>query len=216
MQRWLFLLAVMAIAVVNVGCGAKSDGPGAADAQAADAKASAGQAAVDVPPPDVAVMEFLNAVKRGDDERSAQMLTPLARQKTAELDMVVAPPGSDTATFKVGQVELVADGEVAHVESTWTDLGDDGKPRDESIIWMLRREPEGWRIAGMATELFEGELPLLLNFEDPQDMLEKERLAQEEILRRQQAPSGEAAATMQQPGASEAATQPGPALPIRQ
>jgi len=211
MQRWHGMLALVALAVVNTGCGGRSDTPAAASTTAADAK----RAAANVPPPDAAVTEFLTAVKRGDDEKSAQMLTELAREKTAELDMVVAPPGSDTASFKVGQVELVAD-EVAHVECTWTDMGEDGKPHDEQIIWMLRREPEGWRIAGMATQLFEGELPLLLNFEDPQDMLEKERLAQQEILRRQQAASGQAPGTTPQQAVSGAATQPGPAASIRQ
>jgi len=211
MQRWLGGLAVAALAVINLGCGGKSEKP-AAGTHAAATKETAAQT---VAPPDATVTEFLSAVKRGDDEKSAQMLTQLARQKTGELDMVVAPPGSDTATFKVGKVELVAD-EVAHVECTWTDIGDDGKPRDEHIIWMLRREPEGWRIAGMATQLFAGELPLLLDFENPQDMLEKERLAQEEILRRQQAANGQPGGPSTQGPPSGALKQPNPQSPVRQ
>jgi hypothetical protein len=208
MQRCLGGLAVVALAVVVLGCGGKSQPAATASAPAAP------QQAATVPPPDAAVTEFLNAVKHGDDQRSAQMLTQLAREKTSELDMVVAPPGSDTATFKIGKVEVVAD-EVAHVECTWTDLGEDGKPHDEHIIWMLRLEPEGWRIAGMATQLFDGELPLLLDFENPQDMLEKERLAQEEILRRQQAASGQPAEGAP-PQPSAGALNPSGSAPVRQ
>ena len=105
------------------------------------------------------------------------------------MNMVVAPPGSESATFEVGEVELLSEGDEqgAHVASKWTDLGDDGQPHTDDIVWMLRKEPEGWRIAGMATTVFEGEPPLLLNFEDPQDMQRKQQLAEEEMQRRMRA-----------------------------
>jgi hypothetical protein len=210
MRRWQWMLAVTAWALVNVGCGGKSEAP-STEAPKTD---TGSQAATDTPPPEAAVTEFLTAVKHGDDERSAQMLTKLAREKTAELDLIVAPAGSDTATFKVGQVELVAE-DVAHVQCTWTDTGEDGKPRDEQIIWMLRHEPEGWRIAGMATQLFEGELPLLLDFENPQDMLEKERMAQEEIARREQGATAQASGAATQQPISEASSPRAPESPVR-
>ena len=64
----------------------------------------------------------------------------------------MAPPGSDTARFEVGSVEYVVKDELAHVDSTWTDVGDDGKPHTDEIIWALRLDAQGWRIAGMATK----------------------------------------------------------------
>ncbi len=67
---------------------------------------------------------------------------------------------------------------------TWTDIDDEGEPHADEIIWALRHEPEGWRIAGMATKIFEDQPPLLLNFEDPEDMQRKQRLAEEEMERR--------------------------------
>jgi len=73
---------------------------------------------------------------------------------------------------------------VAHVSSNWTDTGEDGQPATDEIIWMLRRDPAGWRIAGMATKIFKDELPLLLDFEDPQDMIRKQQLAEAEMQRR--------------------------------
>lgn len=37
------------------------------------------------------------------------------------------------------------------------------------VTWILRRQSDGWRIAGMATATT-GEEPLLINFEDPSDL----------------------------------------------
>ncbi|HET6882370.1 MAG TPA: hypothetical protein VFI31_19550 [Pirellulales bacterium] len=135
------------------------------------------------------VRDFLQAIKVGDESVSNELLTPLARQKTAELDMAVAPMGSETASFTIGDVELPAEaaGELAHVASTWTDVDEDGQERTDEILWVLRREEEGWRIGGMATKIFEDEPPLLLDFEDPADMRRKQQLAEAEMERRARA-----------------------------
>lgn len=152
-----------------------------------------------VVPPEKVVFAFLEAVRTGDDATATKMLSPLARQRTSEKELEVAPPGSDTASFKVGEVEAVGDGG-AHVASTWTDLDDEGKPHSDQIVWMVRQEDEGWRIVGMATRLFPDQPPLFLNFEDPDDMIRKQQLAQQEIERRAQGgapeaiPTGDAAA----------------------
>jgi hypothetical protein len=104
------------------------------------------------------------------------------------MQLVVAPPGSSTAAYQVGEVEFIGS-EGAHVASTWTDVAEDGKKHTDTIVWILRRDPEGWRIAGMGTRIFEDQPPLLLNFEDPEDMIRKQRLAEEELQRRAQAGS---------------------------
>jgi hypothetical protein len=170
------------------GCGG-SDTPAAPEAVAPTA-------ADNKPGPDVAVFEFLKAVQTGDDEKAAQMLTKVAREKTAEMEMVVAPPGSETASFEVGEVEIL-ENRGAYVSSTWTDVGEDGQPHSDQIVWLVRNEPEGWRIAGMVTKLFESKL--VLNFEDPQDMLKKQQLAEQEMIRRAQQQVQDAAAGGQQP-----------------
>ncbi|OYV85845.1 MAG: hypothetical protein B7Z73_12765 [Planctomycetia bacterium 21-64-5] len=140
-----------------------------------------------------AVEEFLQAIKTGDESKSNELLTPLARQKTAEFNMAVAPTGSDTATFTVGDVELPeeGDGHLAHVSSTWTDIDDDGQSHTDEILWVLRHEDEGWRIGGMATKVFADQPPLLLDFEDPADMRRKQQLAEAEMERRAQAAATE-------------------------
>ena len=135
--------------------------------------------------PDLAVKTFLEAVRKGDHAKATLMLTPTARIETAKHDLSVAPPGSATAKFTVGQVEYVTpEKDGAHVGSTWTDFDLEGKANSDNIVWVLRLEEEGWRIAGMAVKVFDGELPLILNFEDPDDMIRKQNLAAQELARR--------------------------------
>lgn len=198
--------SVLALSTLLGFCGCGSSGePVAADSQPANTAASEGKSEG----PDRAVFKFLKAVQTGDDQTAAEMLTEMARKKTEELEMVVAPPGSDTASFEVGQVEMIQEGG-AYVSSTWTDLDEQGQPHSDQIVWVLRKEPEGWRIAGMVTKLFDNKL--VLNFEDPEDMIRKQQLAEQEMIRRsqqQQTPlaqpgaEGQPASQAQQPAIPE-------------
>ena len=149
--------------------------------------------------PDVVTREFLEAVRTGKDQVAANMLTKLAAQKTKEMDLLVSPPGSDTAKFTVGEFEVEADN-TAQVASTWTDIGDDGKPNTDTIIWILKREPEGWRVSGMATRVFDDRPPLVLNFEDPADMVRKQEETTAEMKRRAEAAAAAALARRPQTG----------------
>lgn len=182
MERCSALLLGLAIlGLTCAGCGSQGSSP-AADAAAAKGRTSK---VFTKDGPDEAVRQFLEAVRTGDDARASQMLTPVAREKTAEMHMVVAPPGSPTARFEVTEFEMVAE-DGAHVASTWSDVDEEGHRHSDQILWILRKEPEGWRVAGMATKIFEDELPIILNFEDPQDMMRKQKLAEEEMARRAQ------------------------------
>jgi ketosteroid isomerase-like protein len=169
MEQAKRLLAVtLCVSLWGAGCNQSTSG---------EQQAAGGEAG-----PERVVAEFLEAIRTGDDSKAAQLLTPLARKKTTEMEMVVAPPGSDTATFQVHEVERVGAG--AQVTADWTDLDADGRPHKDRIIWILRNEADGWRIAGMATQVFADQSPLVLNFEDPADMLLKQQQAEEEIARR--------------------------------
>jgi hypothetical protein len=168
MEQAKRLLAVMlCVALFGTGCNQSTGDPQTAASDAG---------------PESVVAAFLEAIRIGDDSKAAELLTPLARKKTTEMEMVVAPPGSETAKFKVCEVERVGGG--AQVTADWTDLDSDGRPHTDRIIWILRKEADGWRIAGMATQVFADQSPLVLNFEDPADMLLKQQQAEEEIARR--------------------------------
>lgn len=133
--------------------------------------------------PAAAVAEFLEAIRTGNDEVASRMLSTVARKKTAALNRSVTPPASDTAKFTVGRVKQIT-ADVAHVACTWTDLDPDRQPKTDEAIWVVRHEACGWRVAGVAAQVFPGEQPVLLNFEDPDDMLRQQQWVREEMRRR--------------------------------
>ncbi len=95
------------------------------------------------------------------------------------------------ASYQVHPAEIFADQSGAHVKSVWTEKFDDGDETYE-IVWALRRQQDGWRLAGMALQLIPGQPMQFLNFEDPADMLRKK----EEAIAAMQKPVAE---TAQQP-----------------
>ena len=77
---------------------------------------------------------------------------------------------------------LAEDG--ARVPSIWTDLDGSGREKSYQMLWMVRKGSEGWRVAGMAAEVFPGEPPLLLDFEKPEEVVRKQQMLREELRRR--------------------------------
>jgi len=135
------------------------------------------------------VVAFLEAIRRGDDSTARELLSVAARSKTDELGLSVAPPVEDTATYAVKASEVVSEaGDLVHVATTWTDTDSDGFQTSENVVWVVRLDPEGWRVVGMAMRIFEELPPLLLNFEDPEDMLAKQEMVAQELQRRATSP----------------------------
>lgn len=201
-NHWTLWCAFLLTALV--GC-AGSESPSPATQAPSSATGSATEqpaagTAPDTSTPERAVAVFLDAVRRGDDQVASSMFTPLAREKTAELDIQVAPRGSDTAKFDVGEVQYLDEAQTgARVKSAWTDLDPEGKPRTDDIVWMLRRAADGWRVAGMAAVVFDGEDPLLLDFEKPEETLKKL-----EMLRAEMEQRAKMASSNGQPGSNPA------------
>jgi len=214
MRRSIFAAWFAVLPVVLAGCG--QSGPTTAQAptnnaqEATEDTQTAEEAAV-IPAnlnPQETVVHYLQAVKEGDERQVAALLTEVARRKTAEANIAVAPPGSETATFSVGDMEIVGDDKkTAHVASMWTDADEAGE-QTLRIVWVLRQEPEGWRITGMITRLTPKSPMLVLDFEDPEETV---RRTKEEIARRQaaEAETSQQAATDQQgPDAQQQGQQP--------
>ena len=157
--------------LILAGCNQSSEPAATHQATGHAAQASVGGT------PDQAVYDFLEAVRTGNHEKAGEMLSPLARQKTVEMHLEVAPPGSPTAKFTVGKVKYKPDdNDGAYVSCTWSDVDDEGHARSDEIVWGVRHEPEGWRIVGMVLQILPNEDALVLNFEDPEDMIRKQQL----------------------------------------
>ncbi len=173
MKRAIWISAAVLIAATICGCGDKKESSNAtasADSRPAAApastQASSPVVSVKSATPEEAVSEFLDALRSGNDKTAEAMLTAKAREETAAHDMVVAPPGAPNASYQVGRVQHPeGQDDAAYVSCTWSEKNGDDDVSYE-VVWILRKETAGWRIAGMATQLAENEEPLFLNFED--------------------------------------------------
>ena len=86
---------------------------------------------------------FLAAVKGGDSNTTASLLTSSAKAALASAELVPDARGDGSAYFHVGTVQFAefVEGETsAHVDCSWT-----GAP---PLTMVLRQESEGWRVAG--------------------------------------------------------------------
>jgi len=179
---------MLGMIVLAGGCGKPAATPSETSAcpQTGAAAESGGTSAINdakADTPEAAVRKFLEAVKSGNDRAAESMFTDLARDRIKDLGIQVAPRGSDTAKYEVSKAEFLAD-DGARVPCKWTDFDKQGSSHTDEMTWMLRKEPEGWRVAGMAAVIFEGEDPLLLDFENPKETLQKLERLREEIARR--------------------------------
>jgi hypothetical protein len=133
--------------------------------------------------PERIVEHFLTALQQGSNEQVTGLLTAKARTETAKHDLVVRSPGSPTAKFSVGALEIVSGG--AYVNSQWSETSIDGFSQKFEIIWVLRKQANGWRIAGMATRVAENEQPTYLNFENPKEMIRKWNAADKRLTNKE-------------------------------
>jgi hypothetical protein len=123
--------------------------------------------------PEMVVSAFLDATRRGDDVLASQLLSTKALEETSRHGLAVKPPGTPQMTYTIEKVEYppnVNGG--AYVHSIWTERGTEGEESFD-IVWVLRKQTEGWRIIGMAAQFSDEEQPYFLNFEQPDDLIRK-------------------------------------------
>jgi hypothetical protein len=210
-MRWtLWMLTAAFLIVAAGGCGgpkgtAPDSGPNTADSAVGGSQsagvppsaAAAGSAAIassDTSQPAAAVAVFLDALRRGDDDKILEMYTVRAREQTTQLNEHFAPRGSDTARFTVGKVEQLSE-EHARVASTWTDLDQDGESHTMEFQWRLRREPEGWRVAGMEVDPPPPlEERIVLDFENLEETIRRVNALAERLQQQAQTEAGQAEA----------------------
>ena len=108
------------------------------------------------------------------------------------------------ASFQLEQYEYLSDAkDGAHVSCKWTDRYSDGSEETHDVIWVLRREGTGWRVAGMIIRPFPDKPPVSLNYEDMKALAEAKEFIEQESQRRekaqqQQPPAGQPLTAQQQ------------------
>lgn len=202
MKRILVIAVGALLGLGLFGCSGKpaasTEAEKAAEAAAADApdqaKGSAAAPVVSLPantPPDEVVTAFLEARRGGDAQTTAALLTSMARSETAKHKIDVNGEALPDLQFQVAKPKYLKNQKGAHVSSVWMELLPDGSTAKYEVVWVLRKEAAGWRVAGFAAELTPGAETQFLNFEDPQDMIQK----QQEALA-----AAESAASANEPG----------------
>ncbi len=167
-----------------------------------------------------AVRDFLVAVRAGDDDTAMAILTTKAQEEAWQNGMAISAQGFPDAKFDVSEVEYDQQKQGAHVLSTWSDGSEEGTPTFQ-CVWILRREPHGWAIGGMATKFIENADPVILNFEDQADMERKQRWAEQQMARAYQEQQAQVTAQTQaqtEPAADQSVRQaqhPSDASPVR-
>jgi len=195
-MRCAILVSAFVVGLGLIGCGGTTTPTGQnvqpADSNATTAAKPAGKP-VAVPAnatPDQVVSVFLDALRGGDQATTAALLTGKALSETSQRNLSVCPQATPNMQYQVTKSEVLPENPSgAHVNVTWTENYPDGTVSYE-VVWVLRKQPEGWRVAGMAIELVPGQGLAFLNFEDPDDMIRK----QEEAMAALSPPAAETAA----------------------
>lgn len=95
-----------------------------------------------------ATADWLTAVLKGDTQRASALLTPQAMKRIIDSGKQFAPPGLETATFRIGEVRSPSQDQ-AIVQCVLTDTSE-GTPHSEEMCCLLRRVENDWRVSGIA------------------------------------------------------------------
>lgn len=155
MERCLTLILAAIVILPVVGCGSSSS------------SSSDGAAAASTDPAAQAAYDFLDAVIKGDTERASLRLTPLAIERITQSGKQFAPPGLETATFRIGEIRKPTETQ-AIVQCILRDATPDGEQRSEEIGCLLRLVEGDWRVSGIAYIPGPNRPPMILSFEHPQ------------------------------------------------
>jgi hypothetical protein len=110
--------------------------------------------------------EFLDAVIKGDSQRSKALLTPRAIQQIANSNANFAPAGLDNATFQVGEVRTPTESQ-AIVQCVLTQATTSGNSHTEEMCCLMRLVDNEWRVSGIAAGNGPNRPPMILDFENP-------------------------------------------------
>ena len=193
MRGAAWMIHLSAILCLLVGC---SDSPQAPQGNATNSPSSQGDLAgsVDLADttaslesagnrPDQVVSQFYQALRSGNSDSIEALLTDKAREETAKSGLAIQSQTSASLAYDIGETDYVTENlDGAHVMSLWAEPDANGELVSTEVIWVLRKQHDGWKISGMATAVADGELPLLFNFENPEDMMMKKAYVESQVV----------------------------------
>ena len=163
MTRYAMAALLAVFPRLLIGCGQSSNSP------VGDRSPSAAEA----------VARFYEALRAGDNEAIEALLTDRAREEAARHGLGIQSHTSESLQYEIVRTDYVTEArDGAHVVSLWTDADATGRAETAEVIWVLRRQPDGWRIAGMATPAAERQPPLPFDVENPRQMPRTQQYAQ--------------------------------------
>ncbi len=111
---------------------------------------------------------FLDTLSRGDSNAASRMLTDIAELETARADLQLESPGVAGSTYQIFAAEYATtEKQIAQVKCL---LHQPGSMPVVQLTWMMRFQPNGWKISGMSIRLTDTGPTDLLSFENPQDL----------------------------------------------
>lgn len=110
--------------------------------------------------------EFLDAVLKGDSQRASRQLSPQAMQQIVESGKQFAPPGLESADFRIGEIRRPTPTQTL-VQCFLTDSSssDAQQPREEEICCLMRLVEDQWRVSGIAYSVGPDQPLTILDFE---------------------------------------------------
>ena len=167
MTRIIITLLFASTVLIAGGCGRQiADSGPQSQGNEGEVIRSGSQPNAQLESPGGTVSLFLKALRDGDEARTVNLMTAQARKAVDSSEQVsFGLQDTDGIVFRVGETRFLSDQKkMAHVEVQW-----DGT----DVVFALRSEERGWRIAGFAAPLVPDGPLEYLNFEKPAEILAK-------------------------------------------
>jgi hypothetical protein len=143
------LIMALTTTVFVVGCGKDSATDSTPEQAASTPPTATETAAPNTEAVTQAAADFLDAVLKGDTQRASNRLTPKSMERIVESGKQFAPPGLETASFRIGQIRMPSANQ-ALVQCILTDTSTPGSPRSEEMCCLLKLVEDDWRVSGIA------------------------------------------------------------------
>ncbi len=145
--------------------------------------------------PQEVCQRFMELLRSGNRVTAENLLTRAALTATSKAGLQLEPMGGPTAVFEMGGTRFATiKEELAHVDCEIVEQINGQEVRSE-ITWMMRKQRQGWRVAGLLVEMETGQSKDLLSFENETDVERIKGLAAADLPDSQESRQADASST---------------------